>query len=272
MGPPITRGRGSSSGNGQQQPRRDESADSSNFELFVRQTLTEIKQTTFTLQDKMNNFETLIEFESQRTSKIEEKTIVMETKVRELDKMIKKHDATLVKMADAENKLERFSRRNNIRVVGLKEKTGEKPEEVVKKLFRDKFNMEHCKVERAHRDGKIMDGDRPRHMLVKLLSFQEKLEILRGQRKALEEYAIYIVDDLTKKDLEEKRKFKEVVKSAYDRGTRYHFSAGKWRGRNGQLAPFYNQRTAVAVDQDDDDARGSQADQTNNPHAITKED
>ena len=258
MGPPITRGRGSSSGNGQQQPRRDESADSSNFELFVRQTLTEIKQTTFTLQDKMNNFETLIEFESQ-------------TKVRELDKMIKKHDATLAKMAAAENKLERFSRRNNIRVVGLKEKTGEKPEEVVKKLFSEKFNMEHCNVERAHRDGKIMDGDRPRHMLVKLLSFQEKLEILRGQRKALEEYTIYIVDDLTKKDLEEKRKFKEDVKSAYDRGTRYHFSAGKWRGRNGQLAPFYNQRTAVAVDQDDD-ARRTQADHTNNPHAITKED
>lgn len=40
-----------------------------------------------------------------------------------------------------------------------------------------------------------------RHMLVKLLSYQEKLEILRGQRKALEECTVYlyIIDDLTKK-------------------------------------------------------------------------
>ena len=40
-------------------------------------------------------------------------------------------------MAEAENKLERFSRRNNLRIVGLKEKSGE----LVSKILSEKMDM-----------------------------------------------------------------------------------------------------------------------------------
>ena len=106
----------------------------------------------------------------------------------------------------------------------------------MKKMLSVKFNLDApAQIERAHRDGKP-GGSYPRHMLVKFLSFQTKLEVLRGQRAALQEdNAMFIVDDLTKRDLEEKRKYKDQVRIAYEHGMRYHFSAGKWRGKGGVL-------------------------------------
>ena len=65
MAPPVTRGRGAAtSGTGKQQTRCDDGSDVNRFEQFVRETLTDIKQTTSSLQEKMSNFEQLLELES----------------------------------------------------------------------------------------------------------------------------------------------------------------------------------------------------------------
>ena len=103
------------------------------------------------------------------------------------------------------------------------------------------FQLESPKIERAHRDGPQKDN-LPRHLLVKMLSYQDKRLVLTQQRNKLANSDIYIIDDLTRMDRDEKRKWQKEVQAAYQAGTRYHFSGGKWRDQNGALAPFYAQR------------------------------
>ena len=62
---------------------------------------------------------------------------------------------------------------------------------------------------------------------------------MRTQRQRLEKAPFYIIDDLTGKDREEKKKWNKEVQDAYHKGNKFIFIAGRWRERNGNLAPFY---------------------------------
>ena len=53
------------------------------------------------------------------------------------------------------NNLERYSRRNNIRLVGYPETLGENTHEIVDTIFTEKFDIEDVELERVHRYGKI---------------------------------------------------------------------------------------------------------------------
>ena len=50
-----------------------------------------------------------------------------------------------------------------------------------------------------------------------------------------------IAEDLTKVDLEEKKKWREEVAELYAKGDKLRFSGGLWRDRLGKKAPFYTQ-------------------------------
>ena len=59
---------------------------------------------------------------------------------------------------------------------------------------------------------------------------------MRNRRQALQGENFFIVDDLTRVDLAEKKKWAPQVKVLYDRGTRLRFAGGKWRDSAGK--PF----------------------------------
>ncbi|KAJ8020919.1 SCO-spondin [Holothuria leucospilota] len=105
------------------------------------------------------------------------------------------------------NKQERFSRRKNLRIVGLKTTNGEDCIKMATKVF-EEVGVSPCKVERAHRDGKIV-RIRDRHVLVKLSFYQDKVAILKKALEALATKDYYIIDDLTQLDLKEKRRWSE---------------------------------------------------------------
>ncbi|XP_072173113.1 uncharacterized protein [Diadema setosum] len=134
------------------------------------------------------------------------------------------------------NKAERFSRRNNCRFVGIPESRSEEEDciEIVENILRTKFKAD-IKVERAHRDGK--KGDRPRHIIFKTLSYREKVQIMKASRQALQEEKYYVTDDLSKRDLETKRKHAKEVQELYKKGVKLRFYAGQWRGNGG--APYF---------------------------------
>jgi hypothetical protein len=135
------------------------------------------------------------------------------------------------------NKVERFTRRNNIRIVGYPESDGEKVKAIVDDIFTSKFGMENVEIERAHRDGKVING-RPRHILIKLLRYSDKVNIFTTWRVSLKGESYRIADDLTKVDLEEKRKWTEEVTVLYKQGVKLRFSGGMWRNKHGKKAPF----------------------------------
>ena len=110
------------------------------------------------------------------------------------------------------NNLERYSRRNNIRLVGYPETRGENTLEIVDTIFTEKFDMEDVELERVHRYGKIRHGprnrepNRTRHILIKLLRYQDKVDIMKNRKECLKDDNYYIVDDLTQQHCK-KRKF-----------------------------------------------------------------
>ena len=64
------------------------------------------------------------------------------------------------------NNLERYSRRNNIRLVSYPETRGGNTREILDTIFTAKFVMGDVELERVHRDGKICHGPRNRDQIV----------------------------------------------------------------------------------------------------------
>ena len=209
------------------------------FERFVRETLVEIRDAQRTLSQRIDRLEAnsneSIEFESKRISDLERKTTDLE---KLAEKVLQTQDA-LSQHAEQLNKLERFSRRNNIRIIGMPQEKNEDCLALTKKMLETKFDLHDVKLERAHRDGPKMQG-KPQHLLVKLNnSYQDKVAIMKKHRQALADVPYFCVEDLTRHDLREKRKWAIQASQSYREGKRYRFVAGKWRDQGGSLADFY---------------------------------
>ena len=78
--------------------------------------------------------------------------------------------------------LEDRSRRDNLRVDGLKEidnETWEKTEEILQQMIRDVLELEGINIERAHRVGnKSNEKNAPRTIIAKFSSYKDKQAIL----------------------------------------------------------------------------------------------
>ena len=171
-----------------------------------------------------------IEFERKRIGDLKEKQGKLEARMDSMEKELHELRSQVSKNTVANNQSERLSRRNNIRLVGIGEAPhGEREScnEIVEEIIRTKFE-EPTKVERAHRDGKKVDGW-PRHILVKFLSYRDKIDIMRRARDTLKNERYFVVDDLTQTDLKEKQKWNKRVQDLYKDETKLRFYAGKWR-------------------------------------------
>ncbi|KAJ8026697.1 hypothetical protein HOLleu_31607 [Holothuria leucospilota] len=132
-----------------------------------------------------------------------------------------------------------INKRNNIRIVNLKSNEGESCLDLATVVL-EEVGIPACKIERAHRDGRFVEG-RERHLLVKVTFHQDMVQILKNARRALADKDYYIVEDLTKHDLKEKRKWRLQVQELYQNGTKLLFYNGAWRGLAGKPYDFQQQ-------------------------------
>ncbi|XP_065645756.1 uncharacterized protein LOC136076210 [Hydra vulgaris] len=119
--------------------------------------------------------------------------------------------------------IEDQSQRNNLRIDGIKENENEtwfESEIKVIKLFEETLGVENVRIERAHRSGR-RDAKTPRTIIIKLLDYKDKVEIVKNSSK-LKGENIYINEDfcfetnLIRKDLREKMKIRrQLGKFAY---------------------------------------------------------
>ena len=83
--------------------------------------------------------------------------------------------------------LEDRSRRDNLRVHGLKEvdsETWKKTEEILQQMIRDVLELEGINIERAHRVGnKSNEKNAPRTIIAKFSSYKDKQAILSVVKK-----------------------------------------------------------------------------------------
>ncbi|CAH1274705.1 Hypp5396 [Branchiostoma lanceolatum] len=187
----------------------------------------ELKNKVDLLEDSVNSS---FEFVHGRLEDLEKNNVALEKKVD-------KQGEAIEFLLDKCNTLERFSRRNNFRIVGVPVEKGERCIEKVEKILREDFHLDNVAIERAHRDGRGLQG-KPPHILVKMLSYRDKTSIMIKARDVLRGKDYYMVDDLTREDLKEKKKWKSHVAEAYEKGEKCRFFAGKWRGKDGQAKKF----------------------------------
>lgn len=208
----------------------------STFKSSFRKMEKELNTVYKELQSLEENFNKAIEFLTKRVESLERKEKESSDRITELEKEIEK-----LKKTDSDQDLklniqERFSRRNNIRIVGYPASERENCEEIVKNVM-EQVGVTDVKVERAHRDGR-MNNDRPRHILAKLSFYADKIVAMKNQRRALANQDYFITDDLTKSDLQEKRKWSAQVSQLYNQGIKLRFSAGRWRDGSGKPYSF----------------------------------
>ena len=206
------------------------------FQTMIRSAMDTLLEN---IQRVEKELEKTVEFQSQRIDELEKAKKSQDKTIKSMELEVNQLRGRVSHLEEEINKNERFSRRNNFRIVGIKEAedpTQENCVSMVEGILHDKFGMQ-VKVERAHRDGTKRDN-RPRHILVKTLSYRDKTQIMKSARDKLKNTGYFIVDDLTKKDLGEKRKWAEKVKALYSGGTKLRFYAGKWRGNAGEPFKF----------------------------------
>ncbi|KAJ8025076.1 hypothetical protein HOLleu_35180 [Holothuria leucospilota] len=202
---------------------------SSSIEVSLRRITKELKRIEL-------NFDKALEFTNSRVATLEKKEKENERKLKLMEQRIVELESINKQSSEALNKQERFSRRNNIRIVGYPTYAEENCLDIAKEVI-NKVGIPDVKIERAHRDGARREG-RSRHILVRLSFFQDKITALKNQRAKLQDEGYFITDDLTFVDLTEKRKWKQQVADLYARGTYLRFSAGKWRGQDGKPFQF----------------------------------
>ena len=169
-----------------------------------------------------------LEFTQEETegkfSKLNEKITSMERNLFSLKKDIEVIQTTKPSWAiEIENKLvdlEDRSRRNNLRINGIKEgknETWEECEERVNCFLEEKLDMDTSEIwiERAHRVGEKKRGQE-RQIVVQFNSYKNKLDILRNCKK-LKGTNFSIFEDFSKETASiRKEKWKEVLKNRKD--------------------------------------------------------
>lgn len=197
-------------------------------------------QSLFAVQTDLQNRMTSQE---QATCALEERIDALETKYEALSK----HNGQL------QNKvleLEGRSRRQNIKIVGIKEDSEEgRPTDFVSRLIPDLLGKQHfphpVKVDRAHRTllPKPSADSRPRTIIACIHHFQVKEMILRLSRSQPMEYKgnkVLIFPDYTNDVMIQRRAFRDVMQSLREKGIKHYLRyparlCVHWRNENASV-------------------------------------
>ncbi|XP_059826359.1 uncharacterized protein LOC132394343 [Hypanus sabinus] len=145
------------------------------------------------IKEKITNMEAMIDKMTKKQEKMEKKITDLDVKMEEMDGRMKKMEddndawtSERKQLVGKIDKLENFSRRNNIKIVGLKEGTeGEDPINFFQKWIPEKLEMGEetlIEIERVHRAlrPRSQDDQNPRSILIRCLRYQDKEKILRA--------------------------------------------------------------------------------------------
>lgn len=139
-----------------------------------------------------------------------------EGRIEQLNTEISSLKLNASKFTKRNDDLEQYTRRNSVRVFGIRETKGEDTDDKVIRVFKEKLNLDIQKtaIDRSHRVGQQPepneDGSaRWRPIIVKFVSYREK-RLVYEKKKLLKGSRITIREDLTARRL-------EVWKTAVDR-------------------------------------------------------
>ena len=118
--------------------------------------------------------------------------------VQPLKNKIAELEVQLDQVKSHANDNEQYSKRCNVRIYGIPEEKGENCYDAVVNFCRNclKCDVAVSEIDRTHRVGKQRNDSTPRAMIVKFLSYQSKLKVLKHRRN-LKGSKKFINEDLT---------------------------------------------------------------------------
>ncbi|KAI8488105.1 Tetraspanin-8 [Branchiostoma belcheri] len=191
-----------------------------NFRSFVQIITDSANQRMDNLVREMQDLKNSLNFSQGEISDTKETSDKNADKLKQLEQNIMTYNTEVTEMANKLDYIENQSRRNNLIFDGIKDdrkETWEQSETKVKEVLRNKLrlNTDSIEIERAHRNGK--PGDRPRPIVVKLLRYKDKQNILR-QAKMLKGTQIFINEDFSDKIRQKRKDLQPALRAARERG------------------------------------------------------
>lgn len=196
----------------------------------VTRNIDEVMEQKFSkLTDALEKIASSLEGQCKRITEAEQRISTAEDRVVELERRLEQVESRQVIMAEQLDDAENRSRRDNIRILNLKEGTeGEHPLQFFESWLPSTLGFPadkgRIKLDRAHRAGGPR-RDRPRPVIIRLHNSRDKPRILSAARKAknLEHGGsrFFIHQDLSSAVRQKRRSFNDVVQKFIDKGIKF---------------------------------------------------
>ncbi|PIK54717.1 hypothetical protein BSL78_08363 [Apostichopus japonicus] len=161
-----------------------------------------IEKTVFNaIQKKVETIHDLLDKMESRCYDLEQKVDETLKENIGLKQKISQMGEAQQRIQNSMNDMEQYSRRNNVRIFGIKENEGENICEMIKSFAEEKLSitLEDEVIDRCHRVGRNYPGTSHRPILVKFTSYQHKQKLIKARRK-LKATGIVIKEDLTQEN------------------------------------------------------------------------
>lgn len=176
----------------------------------------------------MEKLQSTVESLGSRMSEAETRISDLEDANNSREASIDSAVSSLKALQDKVTYLEDYSRRNNVRVMGIPEKTeGEDLRRFVLGILSEQLGLDvntGLEIERVHRVGQSGDA-RTRHVLIRFLRFSAREAVLAAAREKgtvkWEDKKLSFFQDLSQEVLQQRRKFDDVKKQLRGCGIRY---------------------------------------------------
>ena len=154
-----------------------------------------------TIEMRFDRFESRLFSIERRVDQVQEEITGLRTECEEKSQLVSHLSQRVDELYTLLDDREQYSRRDNIRIVGLDEKKNETIEEcaaLVQDFFQQELKIEDkIDISIAHRLGKPRDGQ-SRPIICRLVKRSHKSTIMRGRKELREKKSkIYISEDLT---------------------------------------------------------------------------
>lgn len=221
-----------------------------NFSDIVEKKLSQISGTLDRISTALENQSTRITEAEHRVSEVEDTVSSFETRLAAAEKKIKV-------MAEGLDDMENRSRRDNIRVLNLREGVeGKQPIQFFESWLPTVLGLDaspgskgRIKIDRAHRSFGPRSG-RPRPVIIKLHNSRDKLRIMAAVRAKpnleCDGQRVFIHQDLSAAVREKRRSFNDVCQALIDKNIRFsmRFPATLTVSHNGTERKFETRREA----------------------------
>ena len=222
-------------------------SDKMSFEDFVRNALTNLgtkMDNVLTgqaiLEEKFNNLEIKvntntselqevkksIDFESANIRDHNAQLQDLKAKFEHRQDEVERANSAIATVESEINSLERYTRGFNIRILGVAEHDGEDCIGRVQELLSDYFNVSEPVIENAHRVG-VSRAGKPRQLIARFHSRAIRRDVISVAREKLKDTQYRMVDDLTAKDLDEKRRLRPLMEKLFKEKQRPRFINGR---------------------------------------------